>query len=202
VQPKRKPRRAINHHDFIRDLVRGAVGEDIVEAFLKEEFGLLPHNVSTKNSDYDLLVDKIDPALKKRNVVEAKLLKKILREAFDVRRDKMSVEVKYDEAAARYKNIFVELFFDINTGVPGTIFKCTSDIIAWVIPARAKRYKIYLLKRPAFLAWLFEYIYTNREIKLKTPAISPLARGIAVPITAVEDSFACLGVWDFTWRKD
>ena len=168
---------------------------------MREEFGLLPHSVSTKNSDYDLLVDKIDPALKKRNVIEGKLLKKILREAFDLRRDKMSVEVKYDEAAARYKNIFVELFFDITTGVPGTVFKCTADIIAWVIPARSKRYKIYLLKRPAFLAWLFEYLYTNRGIKLKTPGISPLARGIAVPISEVEESFACLGSFDFTWRK-
>lgn len=196
---KRKRRvNVISHKDFVRDLARGAVGEDVIVDFFKEEFGLCAENVSTRNPDYDLIVQKLDPSLsKKRNVIADTLLKKILREALDCpRRDEITIEVKLDVAAAKYKNFFVEVFFDIATGSPGNVFKCKADVIAWVIPARRGKYTIYLLKRPEFLAWFFEYVF-SRKIKLKTPSISPQARGVAIPISAVKNSFALIGEYEF-----
>ncbi len=197
----KKRKRVISHYDFVRDLARGAVGEDVVVDFFKAEFGLCAENVSTRNPDFDLMVEKLDPRLSKsRNVVADALLKKILREELDcARRDFVTIEVKLDAAAAKYKNFFVEVFFDISTGSPGSIFKCKADIIAWVVPGKRKKYKIYLLKRPEFLAWFFDYVF-SRKIKLKTPSISPQARGVAVPIADIEESFACIGVWDFQFK--
>jgi hypothetical protein len=194
----KKRTNVISHRDFVRDLARGAVGEDVVVDFFKKEFGLCAENVSTRNPDYDLLIQKLDPSLsKKRNVVADTLLKKILREALDSpRRDFITVEVKLDIAAAKYENFFVEVFFDVDTGSPGTVFKCKADIIAWVVPGRRGKYTIHLLKRPEFLAWFFEYVFT-KKIKLKTPSISPQARGVAIPISAVKNSFACIGSFEF-----
>lgn len=194
----KKRRRVISHYDFVRDLARGAVGEDVVVDFFKYQFGLRAENVSTRNPDYDLIVEEVDPALsKKRNVVADALLKKILREALSCpRRDFITVEVKLDAAAAKYKNFFIEVLFDVSTGSPGNMFKCKADIIAWVVPGKRGNYKIYLLKRPEFLAWFFDYVF-SRKIRLKTPAISPLARGVAVPISAIVNSPACIGQFDF-----
>lgn len=196
---KRKARvSVISHRDFVRDLARGAVGEDVVVDFFKEEFGLCAENVSTRNPDYDLIVQKLDPSLsKKRNVVADTLLKKILREALNCpRKEELTIEVKLDVAAAKYKNFFVEVFFDEETGSPGTIFKCKADVIAWVVPEKRGRYTIYLLKRSEFLAWFFEYVFT-KKIKLKIPSISPQARGVAIPISAVKSSFALIGAYQF-----
>lgn len=188
----------IKHRDFVRDLARGAVGEDLIVDFFKQEFGLLAENVSTRNPDYDLIIKSVDRSLLKRNVIGDSLLKKIFREALDCpRREVLTVEVKYDEAAARYKNFFVEMFFNIDTGSPGAVFKCKADIIAWVVPGKRGVYNIYLIKRAEFLAWLFEYIFTNKKIQLKTPGISPFARGIAIPISEMGKSFACIGLFKF-----
>jgi hypothetical protein len=198
VQKRKKASNVISHRDFVRDLARGAVGEDVVVEFFKDQFGLCAENVSTRNPDYDLIVQSLDPSLsKKRNVVSETLLKKILREALDCpRRDAVTVEVKLDVAAAKYKNFFVEVFFDIATGSPGTIFKCKADVIAWVVPGKRGKYTIYLIKRPEFLAWFFEYI-SSKKVKLKTPSISPQARGVAIPISAVKNSFALIGAYEY-----
>ncbi len=197
---KKKSRKGpINHYDFVRDLERGAVGEDIVVAFFKEQFGLIADNVSTRNSDFDLLVKKLDSSLsQKRNVVSKEMLKKIFREAFDCsRREQITIEVKYDEAATRYKNLFIELFFDIDTGSPGAVFKCKADIIAWVVPEKKGSNRIYLFKRPEFLTWIFDYIFSNRKIELKTPGISPKARGVVIPISEIKECYACVGEYTF-----
>jgi hypothetical protein len=192
-------KKVISHYDFVRDLARGAIGEDVVVDFLKEEFGLLAENVSTRNPDYDLVVQQIvKPLAKSRNVVPEVLLKKIFRERLDSpRRDVLTIEVKLDEAAAKYKNFFIEVLFDVNTGSPGGVFKCKADIIAWVVPHKKGNYQIYLFKRPEMLTWIFDYVFSNRKLQLKTPGISPFARGIAIPIADIEDSFACIGSFNF-----
>lgn len=194
---KRKP--VISHHDFVRDLRRGHKGEEIVEDFFKEEFGLIAENVSNRNPDFDLCISELIPSKqKKTEAASKKALKRIFKDAFDIsRRDFITVEVKYDEAAARYKNFFIELFFDYRTGNPGTTFKCKADLIVWVVPMRGKS-KVYVLKRPELLAFIFDYVVTApKKIKYKTPGISPYARGLPIPIKEMADSYACLGVFEF-----
>ena len=61
-----RSKRVISHRDFIRDLGRGAIGEDIAEAFFRDEFGVVAGNVSERNPDYDLLIDKLDPKFARR----------------------------------------------------------------------------------------------------------------------------------------
>jgi hypothetical protein len=131
-------------------------------------------------------------------VVARRLLKKIFKDSFGYSdKDELTVEVKFDEAAARYGNLFVEIFFDVDTGSPGTLFKCKADLLVWVIPAR-KKFRVYLFKRPEFLAWAFHYLYEKKgKLKYKTPGISPHARGIPLPVKEAAKSFACLGVFDF-----
>lgn len=195
--PKRK-RSVISHYDFVRDLGRGAIGEDVVEVFFKKEFGLIADNVSKNNPDFDLVITKLDPKLaRRRKVVPARLLKKIFKDSFGYSNKKeITVEVKFDEAAARYSNIFVEIFFNIDSGSPGTMFKCKADLLAWVIPAR-KKFKIYLIKRPEFLAWVFDYMFTSKKrLEYKTPGISPHARGVVIPIKEVASSVACVGEFE------
>lgn len=200
---KRKP--PINHYDFVRDLVRGQKGEEIAIQFFREELGLTCKNLSDRNPDFDLLIDELDPKLTEgKKVVPKKLLKKIFREAFKYsRRDTITVEVKFDMAAAKYKNLFLEVLFNIEEGVPGGMFKCKADILTWIVPkAGGKSVKIYLFKRPEFLAWLFQYIFENKDVKLKTPAISPFTRGVAVPINIIKDSYACVGEFDYEIKEE
>lgn len=200
---KRKP--PINHYDFVRDLVRGQKGEEIAIQFFREEFGLACKNLSDRNPSFDLLIDELDPKLTAgKKVAPKKLLKKIFREVFKYsRKDEITVEVKFDMAAAKYKNFFLEVFFNIEEGVAGGIFKCKADILTWIIPNKGgKSVKIYLFKRPEFLAWLFNYIFTNKDIKLKTPRISPFTRGVAVPVNLLKGSFACVGEFDYEIKEE
>lgn len=195
-----KNKRVISHRDFVRDLGRGSVGEGVAEAFFSREFGVIAENVSTRNPDHDLLISKLEPDLADRpKVVPDKLLRKIFKDSFGyIKKKSLSVEVKYDEAAARYGNLFFEIFFDIDTGNPGTTFKCKADLIVWVVPAKSRKFKIYLFKRPELLAWLFDYVFTHKKtLKYKTPGISPHARGVPVPIVDIVESSACLGEFEF-----
>lgn len=195
-----KRKGVISHQDFVRDLGRGAVGEGVAEAFFSQEFGVVAENVSKRNPDYDLIISSLEPELaKKPKVVPALLLKKIFKDNFGyTKKANLTVEVKYDAAAARYGNIFVELFFDIETGSPGTTFKCKSDLVVWVVPVRSREFKVYLFKRPELLAWLFHYVLTSKKpLKYKVPAISPQARGLPIPIAKITSGFACLGEFDF-----
>lgn len=192
-------RRVISHYDFVRDLGRGALGEDIAEIFLQREFGVIADNVSERNPDFDLLINHLDPALsRKPRVVPKKLLRKIFKDSFGiVNRDEITVEVKFDEAAARYGNLFIEVFFDIRCGSPGALFKCKADLFVWIVPAK-KKFMIYVLKRPELLAWVFQYMFDNKnKISYKVPNISPYARGIPVPVKAVAASPACVGTFEF-----
>lgn len=195
-------RKVIDHRHFVRDLERGAKGEKIVEDFFKEEFGLLAENVSKGNSDYDLKVSTICKDLEKSsNVVPSKLFKKILRDSLSYNKKKsVTIEVKYDEAAAKYRNFFIELIFDIEKNVPGALFKCKADLVVWVVPDKNKRKKtakIYLFKRPELISWLFQYVHGEKKVTFKTPSISPYARGLTVPISKLTKSFACVGEYDF-----
>ena len=194
-----KSKRVISHKDFTRDLGRGALGEDITEAFFEKEFDLIAKNVSKRNPDYDMVISEITPSLaKKKGVVPAKMLRKIFKDSLGITKKKeITVEVKFDEAAARYKNFFLEIFFDVETGSPGTIFKCKADIFVWIVPAKRK-FKLFLFKRPEFLAWFFGHVFTStKKFKYKTPGISPYARGIAVPIKDAAASPACIGVFEY-----
>lgn len=194
----RRKRRPISHRDFVRDLGRGAVGEDIACSFFLKEFGIISKNVSERNPDFDIILYDLDEELlNKPKVVPKKLLKKVFKDFGFHNKEELTVEVKFDEAAARYKNFFIEVFFNVEDGSPGSLLKCKSDLIVWVVP-NGKKHKIYMFNRAGFLAWFFEYIFENRKsLKLKTPGISPMARGIAVPIELAKESFSCLGVFDF-----
>lgn len=194
-----KNKRVISARDFARDLGRGALGEDIAEAFFRDEFGVVAENVSDNNPDYDMIISDITPELKKgRKVIPSKLLKKVFRDSFGYsNKDKVTVEVKFDEAAARYRNIFVEIFFNFDSGSPGTMFKCKADLLVWVVPLK-RRFKIYVIKRAEFLSWLFDYVFSSeKKLNYKTPGISPYARGLAIPMKSVADSCACVGVFEY-----
>lgn len=195
-----KRKQVISHHDFVRDLRRGARGEDVAQDFFEDQFGVIAENVSKRNPDFDLKITELIPKLSKKrsDTVNKKALKKIFKDAFGYsRKDDITVEVKFDEAAARYKNFFIEMYFNIDDGTPGATFKCKADLYVWIVPLR-KHHKIYLFKRPEFLAWIFDYMLTNKKIlKYKTPAISPHARGIPIPIREIADSYACLGEFEY-----
>lgn len=194
-----KRKQVISRADFIRDLRRGARGEDVAQDFFEDVFGVVAENVSKRNPDFDLKITELIPALRKKSdAVNKKALKKIFKDGFGYsRKDDITVEVKFDEAAARYKNFFIETYFNIDEGVPGTTFKCKADLYVWIVPQR-KHHKIYLFKRPEFLAWIFDYMLTNKKIlKYKTPSISPHCRGIPIPIKEIADSYACLGEFEY-----
>ena len=187
-------KRVISHRDLVRDLDRGAVGEDIAVNFLKKQFGVIATSISERNPDCDFVIEKIDKSAAYRT------LTKVLKESFGFRKKKkLTVEVKLDEAAEKYGNLFIELFFDIEEGVPGNIFKCKADMFLWIVPNK-KKYRIHLFNRAEFLAWLFQYVFENRSTKMKTPGISPYARGLAIPIKKAISSKACIGSFDFNYK--
>lgn len=193
-----RKRKVIDHRDFVRDLGRGAHGEDIVDLFFQEEFGVEVRNVTKQKVGWDFEVDKwTKKELDKTKAARRKKLNKF-KKVFGNFKTPLSVEVKFDEAAARYKNIFIELLFDVKKGAAGAVMNCKADVFVWVIPDGRKKYKILLLKRPEFLAWLMGYVLEKDDIKIKTPSVSPYARGLAIPVKEIEESFSCLGVYEFT----
>ena len=186
-------KRVISHRDFVRDLDRGAVGEDVAEEFFKREYNVLLTNVSGSNRHWDFeVLDLVEDVKNQRKVVKDKLLKKF-KKSFGT-----TIEVKYDEAAARYGNFFIELLFDIENDTAGAITTCKADLIVWVVPAKKGWYKLYLCKRAEFISWLIMYVLTNKDkVKLKVPGISPRARGIPIPIKDIKESYGFLGDFDF-----
>lgn len=191
----------INPRDFARDLGRGALGEDIVVKFFLREYSVIARNVSDHNPDYDLLIDALAAEVAQQEKIDPeKLLQKFFRGLGFPKHKVLSVEVKLDEAAARYRNFFIEIFFDVERGVPGGFFKCKADLMAWVVPVRSAggKFKIYLFNRASLLAWVFKYLLEHPgAVPFKTPGISPNARGVAIPIAIAEKSPACLGVFDY-----
>jgi hypothetical protein len=185
--------KVISHKDFVRDLARGSIGEDIAEVFFEREFDIRVENKSIRNPDWDLIVVGVsDDLIKKPKRFKERHVKKFKKKFGE------TVEVKFDEAASRHKNLFVEVLFDADRGVAGTTTKCKADLLAWVVPTGRRKFKVYLLKRPEFLAWLMLYFLENKKkLKLKVPGISPKARGVPVPIKDIVDSFACLGEYTF-----
>lgn len=183
----------IRHSDFVRDMDRGAIGEDVAEEFFRKEYNVILKNVSKDCRYWDFEVDKIDESVSKyKKAAKTKLLKKFKKTFGE------TIEVKYDEAAARYKNFFIEIMFDEERDVAGTTTNCKADTIVWVIPQRKGRYKLFIFKRSEFVAWLIMYVLNNKKkIKLKTPSISPRARGIAIPIKEMVKSFGFLGDYNF-----
>src|SRR3989304_466568 len=108
--------RVISHRDFVRDLDRGAIGEDVAEEFFRREYNIILKNVSSNNRFWDFEVASLDDkTTKSRKVVKEKLLKKFKKD-FGA-----TIEVKYDEAAAKYDNFFIEIMFDVENDVAGTI---------------------------------------------------------------------------------
>lgn len=192
----------INYHDFMRDLKRGKEGEQIVQVFCKESFGLTCVDLSNKNPDFDLIIRQEDGIIGYEDEnLNKKEYKRAIKKVFKYSRKKdITIEVKFDKVALKYSNFFLEVFFNIETGCAGGMFKSKADILAWVLPTNKEggEYKIFFFKRPELLAWLLSYVYTDRKVKFKTPRISPYARGVAVPIKLLENSVACIGVYDYS----
>jgi hypothetical protein len=185
--------KVISHRDFIRDLGRGAVGEDVAAEFFRREFQVILKSVGETNRSWDFELEDIEPeALANKAANKKKLLSKFKKNLGE------TIEVKYDEAAAKYDNFFIEILFDVEAGKAGSITNCKADLLVWVVPKRRGNYKIYLFKRSEFIAWVLLYALENRKkLQLKSPAISPRARGIVIPVKDAADSFACLGDFDF-----
>lgn len=187
-------RGVISHKDFVRDLKRGGVGEEIVQEFVRREFKINIKQVggSNRHWDFELLSADVSAKGKKFTKKDEKKLITSFKKKFGE-----TLEVKYDEAAAKYKRFFVELLFDIDRGVAGAATKCKADIVVWVVPDRKGWYKLYFFKRPEFLSWVVIYSLENKDTKLKTPGISPKARGMAIPIEDLKESFAFIGEYEF-----
>jgi len=185
--------RVIKHRDFVRDLDRGAVGEDVIEEFFKKEYNVILKSVSDKNRYWDFEVVGLDETVSKyKKATKTKLLKKF-KKNFGT-----TIEVKFDEAAEKYKRFFIELLFDVEKDVAGAIANCKSDLITWVVPQRKGRYKVYLFKRAELISWLIIYaLESGSKMKLRTPGISPRARGIAIPITDITKAYGFLGEFNF-----
>jgi len=180
----------ISHRDFRRDLKRGDVGEEVVEEFIKKEFGVSLKQSVGANKFWDFEVVDILPAPKKSKRGQDQT--KQFRDTFG-----STIEVKYDEAAARYERFFVELMFDVDAGKAGAATACKADTVVWVIPAGKGKYNLYFFRRPEFLSWLILYILDTKGLKLRTPGISPKARGLPVSIQDAIDSFAFIEQYQF-----
>lgn len=176
----------IKHQDFVRDLKRGEVGEEVVEDFIKKEFDIELKRVSTTNRHWDFEITAKKKGPKK------------IRDF--IKKYGNTIEVKYDEAAAKYKRFFIELMFDVDKGVAGAATNCKSDIVVWVIPDGKRKYKLYFFHRPEFLSWLILYILEQtRKPELKTPGISPKARGLPVSIEEAVKGFSFIQSFDFQY---
>jgi hypothetical protein len=186
-------KRVISHKDFVRDLGRGAVGEDVVEEFFKKEFQVVLKNTGAHTKGWDFELDGVvETAAKLPKVDEKKLLAKFKKHLGE------TIEVKYDEAAAKYGNFFIEFLFDEETGKAGAIPNCKADLIVWVVPSKKGKFKVYLFKRAELLAWLFVYVLERqKKLEVKSPAISPRAKGIVIPIKDAIEGFSCLGEFTF-----
>lgn len=189
----------ISRYEFIKDRARGLIGEKTAESFLKKELQFEVLNVSDKSREFDFIIKDVTRECKDSSTKTVKsLLKSKFKESFKFGNKKeVTVEVKYDITAARTKNLFIEVFFNVDKTEAGALFKCKADILMWVIPQEEK-YKILIFKRADLIAWIFKHLFCTKELKLKVPGVSPYARGVVIPINKISKDPVCIGNYDFS----
>ena len=186
------------YKQLIKDFDRGRKdGEDVVQKFLLEEFGIETRNIGELQLGYDLEVvglvgDNID--IEKATFSEDKLVAKF------IKKFGRTFEVKRDFTSDKTGNLYWECWSNKKAGVPGCQLSCISDTVIYV-----RKKEFIFLRRDKFLSWFFENIFLNTDLaenwrkktsrgkKLKMMAARNNydVRGILLPVDDIKDSVAC-----------
>lgn len=183
---------------LLRDLARGKEGEDVVQKFLSDTYGVLTRNVGPLRLGWDLEVVGIDEThflgrQKATNVLDA-----------FVKDFGSTFEIKRDATSDRTGNVYWECWSNIRVHNPGCMLSCKADTIVFV-----RKQELLFLNRPMFLSWLYENLFLQTPLALEWKAKTnprgdqrmmsaknnPDVQGILIPVVHIKNSPASFFVF-------
>jgi hypothetical protein len=186
------------YKDLIRDFSRGKKdGEDVVQLFFLEEFGIETYNVGELQIGYDIEVIGMAGkgiGIENATFSEDKLLSKF------IKKFGRTFEIKRDFTSDKTGNLYWECWSNKRVENPGCQLSCKADTIIYV-----RKKEFIFLRRDKFLSWFFENIFLNTDLaenwrkktsrgktlKMMAARSNPDVRGILLPVEDIKDSVAC-----------
>jgi len=192
-----------DYKQLLKDFKRGKEGEDAVQKFLLEEFGISTKNVGQEQLGHDLEVISLDGS------------KIGLEEGVTYSEDKMidkfmksfgrTFEIKRDFTSDRTGNVYWECWSNKRLNNPGCQLSCKADTIIFV-----RSTEFIFLNRAKFLSWFFENAFLQTDLlqgwqkktfrggnkKMMSAANNPDVAGILIPVSDIKKSVACFYVKD------
>lgn len=187
------------YRDLIRDFKVGKnQGEDVVQTFFYDKYGIITTNVGKQNLGWDLEVAGIDGSkigVDETTFEEERFLGKFKKQFGN------TFEVKRDQTSDQTQNIYWECWSNARISNPGCMLTCKADTIVFV-----RKVEFIFLDRDKFLSWVFENLFLRTTIsdewrtttfkggkEQMMPAKSNHdVRGILMPIKHIKTSPACI----------
>jgi hypothetical protein len=173
-------------------------GEDVLQAFLLEKYGIITENIGTQKLGWDLEVRGVDASklgLSQETFKEDYFLDKFIKQFGS------KFEVKRDSTSDKTGNLYWECWSNIRTLNSGCMLTCTADTIVFV-----RKVEFIFLSRKIFLSWMFDNLFMRTEIsdllrdktfkggkkQMMSAKNNSDVRGILLPVEVIKKSPACI----------
>lgn len=144
--------------ELLRDIKFGReYGEDRIQEFLLERFGMVAENVGAAKKGWDLEVTGMDVEYKKDKFRSDKSAAKAEKRFFS--KYGRTFEVKRDFVSDRTGNFFYEVWSNEQAGNPGCMSTSKADTLVIV-----RRREFIFIDRAFFISWILDNIFSNTEL--------------------------------------
>ena len=188
------------YKQLLSDFKRGKEGENSVQRFLLEEFGISTKNVGEMQLGYDLEVVNLDGSkigLDGGTYSKDKMIEKFIK-TFG-----KTFEVKRDFTSDRTGNIYWECWSNKRLNNPGCQLTCKADTLVFV-----RSTEFVFVDRAKFLSWFFENTFMQTALSLgwqkktfrggnkrmMSAHNNPDVAGILIPVVDIKNSVSCFFV--------
>jgi hypothetical protein len=187
------------YDQLVKDFRLGLVeGEQIVQGFLLEKYGIKTDNIGGKKLGWDLEVVGVDGSF--IGLDDKTFDEKYFYDKF-VNKFGKRLEVKRDLTSDRTQNIYFECWSNVRVRNPGCMVACKADTLIFV-----RKQEFIFLNHASFLAWMFENLFMRTELsdhwrkatfrggkeQMMSAKNNIDVRGILIPVDDMRTSPACI----------
>jgi hypothetical protein len=184
-----------HYGQLLKDLQTGyGEGEQIVQDFLRKNFGILTSNVGDQHVGWDLEVVSVDDEFLSKSPI--KLNSSAVMKKF-ISKFGRTIEVKRDRVSDRTGNFFYEVWSNMRVHNPGCISTSKADTIVIV-----RNDEFIFVNRSFFISWVVYNLYMDTDIAqawrkktrgkkknnsgMRNSPVSPHVRGVLIPIEDIK----------------
>lgn len=184
-----------HYGQLLKDLQMGyGEGEQMVQDFLRDSFGILTTNVGEQHVGWDLEVVAVDGDFLSKSptkVDSSSVMKRF------VSKFGKTIEVKRDRVSDRTGNFFYEVWSNMRVHNPGCISTSKADTIVIV-----RNDEFIFVNRSFFISWVVYNLYMDTDVAqawrkktrgkkknnsdMRNSPISPHVRGVLIPIEDIK----------------